>query len=63
MGRKYNVNEVYTDYMSYCLVNNMKVLSNVAFNKLMKFNDFTQEADRARKLFWINTKIKDNVDM
>ena len=55
--------EVYADYMGYCLANNIKVLSNVAFSKLMKFNDFTQEADRARKFFWVNIKLKDNVDM
>ena len=49
--------------IGYCLVNNIKVLSNAAFSKLMKFNDFTQEADRARKFFWVNIKLKDNVDM
>ena len=41
----------------------IKALSNIAFSKLMKFNDFTQETGRSNKTHWKNIKIIENVDM
>ena len=62
-GERIQCKDVYADYMNYCLNNNIKALSNIAFSKLMKFNDFTQEVNRKNKLFWVNIKINDSYDM
>ena len=56
-GEKVQCKEVYANYMNYCVANNIKALSNIAFSKLMKFNDFTQEVDRKRYSYWINIKL------
>ena len=58
-GESIQCNEVYANYTAYCFVNNINKISSIAFSKLMKFNDFTQQTSRTNKTFWKDIKLKE----
>ena len=59
--------DMYNAYIRFCLDRNIKPLSNIAFSKLMVYNDFEKKSDTTHKTYWlgcgfIQTQVNDEAD-
>jgi len=55
-GENIQSKDMYAYYNNYCLSNNIKSISNIAFGRLMKFNEFTTDILGANKTYYLDCK-------
>jgi len=51
--------EMYSAYVAFCLEEDSKPVSNIAFSKLMQYNDFEKRTDRSQRAYWKNCSLID----